>query len=59
MKEEEFDFADFRNNDIVCDKCGESMGCSSEQLFSAFLCDDCANELEQKYKKKHPEEYEE
>lgn len=55
--EDEYDFADFKNNDIACDKCGASMGTCNEQIIVAFLCDNCADELELQYKKRHPEEY--
>ena len=57
-EEIEFNFKDFKNNDMFCDKCGASMGCCSEQVLLAFLCDNCYDELEEEYKSKHPEEYE-
>ena len=51
------DVKDFKMNDISCTKCGESLGCMSEQVLASVLCNDCFDILEQQYKKLHPEEY--
>lgn len=59
--DEDFDFADYKNNDISCAKCGDSLGAINSSDANAFqitvLCDSCLGELEDDYKQAHPEEY--
>lgn len=58
MEESEIDFNDYKMNDVNCDLCGATMGCSSESTdFSSYLCESCVEKIEEKYKKEHPEEY--
>lgn len=57
-EETEFNFKDFKNHDIYCEKCHKSLGVSDVIGMQTCLCDDCFNEIEEKYKEKHPEEYE-
>ena len=54
----EFNVEDFKNHDIYCEKCQKSLGVSDSHDLQTCLCDDCFNELENRYKKDHPEEYE-
>lgn len=56
-EEEEYDFTDFKNNDVGCDRCGTPLGTCSEDPYGVFLCITCTYGLEDIYKKEHPEEY--
>ena len=51
------DFKDFKNNEMSCDTCNAFMGWKSEGGMEGYICADCGNELEEKYKELHPEEY--
>lgn len=53
----DYNFKDFKNNDIYCEKCKKSLGVSDVNGMQTCLCDDCFNNFEKIYKKNHPEEY--
>lgn len=53
----EFDFKDFKQGEISCDSCQTRMGTTTGNPMEGHLCVNCTDELEQHYKKLHPEEY--
>ncbi len=59
MDDEDINFEDFKMGDISCAKCGDYLGCiDGDTMQINILCPSCVDEVEQAYKKEHPEEYE-